>query len=229
MVAVIAHRLDSEATSSSETRVTWKMRETRFCVSYEDPFGDILVADDSDGSGTVGKNPFRFSTHYHDDETGLIYAKNRYYSPELGRWISRDALGETGSLNVYAYVLNSPVSAFDPFGFTSYSAIDGGQLFYAWHVGWIDLSHAVDNYTTLKQSWSKLQSAAAGQKVVVLIEMNQATPALSKFSHPSRPRSPRNLMRQLASSNCFAFGGCWRSSSRRIRAPVFKAVYWVTS
>ena len=37
-------------------------------------------------------NPFRFSTKYWDDETGLGYWGYRYYEPRLGRWMSRDPL-----------------------------------------------------------------------------------------------------------------------------------------
>jgi len=116
MVAAIIHRYDAEATSSSKTSVTWKTRDTGFCVSYEDPFGDILVADDSDGSGVVDENPFRFSTKYHDDETGLVYYGFRYYSPGLGRWMSRDPGKEAASLNLFAFVANQPVSLSDGLG-----------------------------------------------------------------------------------------------------------------
>jgi len=46
----------------------------------------------------VGANPFRFSTKYKDDETGLIYYGYRYHSPTLGRWLSRDPINEVGSM-----------------------------------------------------------------------------------------------------------------------------------
>lgn len=39
---------------------------------------------------------FRFSTKYYDAETGLYYYGYRYYSPEIGRWPSRDPIGEKG-------------------------------------------------------------------------------------------------------------------------------------
>ena len=35
-----------------------------------------------------------------DSETGLIYYISRYYSPELGRWCSRDPIGEWGGINL---------------------------------------------------------------------------------------------------------------------------------
>jgi len=39
--------------------------------------------------------------------TPVYYYGYRYYSPELGRWISRDPIEEKGGLNVYAFVNNS--------------------------------------------------------------------------------------------------------------------------
>jgi uncharacterized protein RhaS with RHS repeats len=45
------------------------------------PFGEPLCV-----YGTMSKiNPFRFSTKYTDDETGLLYYGYRYYSPSLGK------------------------------------------------------------------------------------------------------------------------------------------------
>jgi RHS repeat-associated protein len=41
-------------------------------------------------------NPFRFSTKYQDDETDLLYYGYRYYSASMGRWMSRDPLGQPG-------------------------------------------------------------------------------------------------------------------------------------
>ncbi len=40
----------------------------------------------------------------------------RYYSPSLGRWLSRDPIAEQGGLNLYAYVLNDPINSTDPLG-----------------------------------------------------------------------------------------------------------------
>ena len=41
----------------------------------------------------------------------------RYYSPGIGRWISRDLIGEWGGLCLYAFVGNGPINAIDLFGF----------------------------------------------------------------------------------------------------------------
>ena len=46
-------------------------------------------------------NPWRFSTKYWDDETGLGYWGYRYYQPGVGRWASRDPIAEKGGRNLY--------------------------------------------------------------------------------------------------------------------------------
>jgi RHS repeat-associated protein len=56
------------------------------------PFGELIQA-----TGPMAKvNPFRFSTKYQDEETGLVYYGYRYYDPSTGRWLNRDPLGELG-------------------------------------------------------------------------------------------------------------------------------------
>ena len=62
------------------------------------------------------ENPFRFSSEYHDDETGLVYFNYRYYSTELGRWLSRDPLNEKGGANLYAMVENNAINLWDRLG-----------------------------------------------------------------------------------------------------------------
>jgi len=51
-----------------------------------------------------------------DRETGLLYCKNRYYSPDLGRFIGRDPIGYEGGLNLYYYVENKPTVFVDSLG-----------------------------------------------------------------------------------------------------------------
>ncbi|WP_124330518.1 RHS repeat domain-containing protein [Desulfonema ishimotonii] len=80
---------------------------------YEyDPFGNEIRAD---GAGAQD-NPFRFSTKYLDAETGLYYYGFRYYSAELGRWISRDPIAEQGGNNLYVYCQNTPNNLIDLLG-----------------------------------------------------------------------------------------------------------------
>jgi RHS repeat-associated protein len=85
---------------------TWTAR-------YEyDPFGGVV----SRGGQYAGINPFGYSTKYRDAETGLLDYGRRYYTPALGRWLSRDPAEETGGLNLHAAFLNSPANHFDETG-----------------------------------------------------------------------------------------------------------------
>lgn len=60
-------------------------------------------------------NNIRFQGQYFDEETGLHYNRYRYYSPYVGRFISKDPIGLLGGNNVYAYAPN-PVGWIDPLG-----------------------------------------------------------------------------------------------------------------
>ncbi len=62
-----------------------------------DPFGDTLRSTGPRASA----NPWRFSTKYTDQESGWLYYGYRYYSPCLGRFISRDPLGDTAFAAAY--------------------------------------------------------------------------------------------------------------------------------
>ena len=66
---------------------------------------------------------YKFTGYERDSETGLDYAFNRHYDSRAGRFMSPDPAGHAStalegpqSLNRYAYVLNNPMSAFDPSG-----------------------------------------------------------------------------------------------------------------
>jgi len=85
-----------------------------------DAWGNCTVTDNS-GTGIGDVNPFRYRGYYFDSETGLYYLMTRYYDPEIGRFISADALAylapETiNGLNLYAYCYNNPVMGYDPNG-----------------------------------------------------------------------------------------------------------------
>ena len=75
------------------------------------PFGEPLGE-----SGEVDACPFRWQTKWHDAESQHYYFLYRYYDPRLGRWLSRDPLGEAGGFNLYSYCGNDPVNGHDPLG-----------------------------------------------------------------------------------------------------------------
>ncbi len=61
------------------------------------PFGDTVQVLREDVP-----NRLRFMGREHDEETGLVFMRARYYDPELGRFISEDPIGLEGGINLYA-------------------------------------------------------------------------------------------------------------------------------
>ena len=59
-------------------------------------------------------NPFGYCGEYTDNETGLIYLRNRYYDTNNGRFITEDPIKD--GLNWYVYCENNPVMFVDPLG-----------------------------------------------------------------------------------------------------------------
>jgi len=92
---------------------------------YEyDPYGNVINNLSSYTYATA--NPFRFSTKWFDEETHLGYWGHRYYSPRLGRWMSRDPIEERGGWNLYAFVRNQLLNEFDPLGLCTCDDCKGG-------------------------------------------------------------------------------------------------------
>jgi RHS repeat-associated protein len=52
----------------------------------------------------------------YDPELKLYYNRARYYSPDLGRFISRDPIDISDDVNLYGYVGNNGVMFVDLFG-----------------------------------------------------------------------------------------------------------------
>jgi RHS repeat-associated protein len=61
---------------------------------------------------------------YFDQESGLFYNRARYYSPQVGRYISSDAFGLAAGVNTYAYVQGNPLLFVDPSGNYELSPFD---------------------------------------------------------------------------------------------------------
>ena len=123
------------------------------------PYGELLRA-----TGLLGRqNPFRFSTKFADEESGLIYYGCRYNNPSIGRWLNRDPLGDIfssktnnyfissrniqASIQVYGFVNNSPLCMIDPNGFLAINVC--GMI-----IGWGPLTY---DFTFSKNDWEYLR------------------------------------------------------------------------
>lgn len=87
------------------------------------PFGEVLLKEGGFDSR------YQFSSKEYDSQTGLNYYGYRFYSPEMGRWINRDPIGDEDLLlfgpgedeppewaNPYWFVMNSPPNYVDLLG-----------------------------------------------------------------------------------------------------------------
>lgn len=101
---------------------------------------------------------FGYTGHFHEQPswmtTGLNLTMFRAYDPELGRWLSRDPIGEEGGLNLYGYVGNDPCNIIDELG------LQGGEsgISYPWsNKGPRDPRPAFDEGNYVANLWLRQQ------------------------------------------------------------------------
>ena len=136
---------------------------------YEyDPYGNTIAQ----SGAQADVNPFRFSTKYWDGETGFYYYGYRFYSPKLGRWLSRDPMGDEAFLRrfvagrtwqqqrkyreesfqlLYLFVANNTFNSVDIFGLRWIDQM-GGII--------SDINDLVDNLVF----WDRLRLFGVGPK-----------------------------------------------------------------
>ena len=116
---------------------TAKIQSDKSCSIVSDYLGTPIQMYDGQGNKTwdctldiygkvinfTGKSPydcpFRFQGQYEDAETGLYYNRFRYYSADIGCYLTHDPIGLAGGILIYGYVSN-PNSYIDPSGESSY-------------------------------------------------------------------------------------------------------------
>lgn len=87
--------------------------------------GGVVSTDTYDAYGqqrttATVPDPFGFGAkfgYYTDAETGLVLLGDRFYNPSSGRFMTRDAIGYKGGVNVYNYVANNPINRSDSTGY----------------------------------------------------------------------------------------------------------------
>ena len=84
-----------------------------------DAFGRVLAVLDGGGlplaKSAVG-NSVLWQGKVYSWNTGLYFSRARWYSPDVGRFISADPIGISAGLNIWAYCNNNPVNFTDPTG-----------------------------------------------------------------------------------------------------------------
>ena len=83
--------------------------------------------------GSMSRNhprsvPYCSDSYFPGPDFSRHYARNRNYSPSLGRWISQDPAGYINGANTYQFVMSNPVGNVDPWGTgTPYGGIPYSQ------------------------------------------------------------------------------------------------------
>ena len=90
-----------------------------------DPYGKptFLDANWAPRSSSSYDNDILYCGYWYDPETGLYHVRERYYDPVTGTWKTRDLILYPDGMNLYEYVLSSPVSNLDATGESSNAAL----------------------------------------------------------------------------------------------------------
>ncbi len=112
--------------------------EVTLAKGYE-PYGEVLS---STGSGATN---YGFTNEY--TSQGLIDLRARWYSPQIGRFMSSDTWSGNNakpmSYNSWLYVYGNPINKVDPSGMIpTLQGIENGEFVYSCHCGWLDFHHA---------------------------------------------------------------------------------------
>jgi len=89
-----------------------------------DSSGTVQARYDYDSYGNATKvsgsidSDFQYAGYYYHSPSNLNLTLYRAYDPTIARWISRDPIEENGGINLYGYVIGSPVNMVDLDGLT---------------------------------------------------------------------------------------------------------------
>ncbi len=168
------------------------------------PFGALVPSLSVD---TV-PNVLKFAAREFDSETGLYYFRNRYYDPQVGRFVSEDRAGLSGGINLYSIGRNDPVNARDPYGLNPIPQLPTVYTT-ATACEWITNPYACD-VSGWTQWWNGLGSAGPGASPALpggpgggpVTSSNNAQE--SPEAAPPPARTPRA---------CFAANTAWLTSA----------------
>jgi RHS repeat-associated protein len=119
------------------------------------PFGETIA------SGTLA-NSFQY-TGRENDSDGLYFYRARYYSPDMGRFLSEDPLQFIGGNNLYAYAVNNPTTYRDPSG--QIFGIDDAVLAIGGAVVGVGVQFGHDVVTGQWSDWQHYAGSAFGGAV----------------------------------------------------------------
>jgi RHS repeat-associated protein len=99
------------------------------------PYGEVITTAPGGAVLSSSKTSRLFQGLSFDADLGWYYARNRYYDPREGRFVTQDPLGLSAGQNLYAFVGDGPTYLTDPMGlltwgeaweFTKHAAVTAG-------------------------------------------------------------------------------------------------------
>lgn len=121
-----------EAPSRTFVVFSWMQSSgTNSCIPFSDSTGNVTDGYAYDSFGVLANQdgdspqPFRYLGQHGimEDSSGLYYARARHFSPQLGRFLTKDPLtgrdSDGQSLNRFVYALNRPLSFLDASGLSA--------------------------------------------------------------------------------------------------------------
>jgi len=81
-----------------------------------DAWGNVISKYVAPSAVALASIRYRFQGREWSAATGLINFRMRWYDTETGRWISKDPIGLSGGLNLYAFCKNAPILYADVLG-----------------------------------------------------------------------------------------------------------------
>jgi hypothetical protein len=121
----------------------------------------------------------------------FVSSASAYYDPRLGRWLSRDPLGEAGGFNLYAYCGNDPVNRHDPLGLSDWlemKVIGDGTGLFAAMLSYVDDNvgpgHSTPQFVGAlrRDGWVELENGRITSLSAILEEVNSIPTNFKGFS-----------------------------------------------
>jgi RHS repeat-associated protein len=124
-------------TGSTSTTVTYHHDATGSTIALTDDTAEVIerigytpwgqINHRINLAGTSHDTPFLFTGFFGNqtDDNGLLYMRNRYYHPLIGRFLNADPAQE--GMNWYGYAGGNPIGMVDPMGLGITSALNGIQ------------------------------------------------------------------------------------------------------
>jgi RHS repeat-associated protein len=113
-----------------------------------DPFGNTTTA------GAISSNPTQYAGR-ENEGNGLYFYRNRYYSPQLGRFVSEDPVQAGG--NFYIYAEDDPIDWVDPLGLAVAAPGFGESLIPIWGSG----RQSIHDFQCGHYVWGTINAALA--------------------------------------------------------------------